>query len=199
MKPWGITRRALGLAVLIATVAGGSAHAATPSDTSACSSPSYTLSQPYLALGDSNWYTLAPGQAVDSFAGAGWTLTGGAQIVTTTLADGSTGTVLELPPGSQAVSPAMCVDSDFPTARVSVLQKSNGPGTHVYVAYTGDKSGGQSSGVINGGSTWGVSRAIQLHAGNLSGWQEAQYTFSAPTNGGNVELYDLYVDPRFQE
>jgi hypothetical protein len=196
MDCWGISRRALGLGVLIAAVAGGTAHAATVSSTSACNPPSYTLSQPYLSLGDSNWYALTPGQTVDSFNGAGWTLTGGAKIVTAKLADGTTGSVLDLPPGSQAVSPAMCVDSGFPTARVTMLQQSNGPGMHVSVAYAGNA--GESSGVVNGGSTWTVSRPFELHANSLSGWQNAQYTFSAPSNGGNVELYDFYVDPRCQ-
>ena len=56
-------------------------------------------------------------------------------------------------------------------------QLGNGPAMHAYVAYTGGKSGGQSSGTVNGSSTWGASRAIQLHAGNLAGWQQAQYTF----------------------
>jgi len=190
---WGITRRALGLGMLIATAASGSAHAATSSGISACTAPSNTLTQPYLASGDSNWYTLAPGQRADSFTGTGWTLTGGAKLVTTTLADGTTGTVLDLPAGSTAVSPPMCVDSDYPTARVSVLQQSNGPGMHVYVAYTADAGAGQSSGAVNGGSTWSVSRAIQLHAGSLSGWQNARYTFEG--GKGAIELYDFYVDP----
>jgi hypothetical protein len=54
---------------------------------------------------------------------------------------------------------------------------------------------------------WGISRrALGLARGSraqsfarrssLSGWQDAQYTFTAPSNGGNVELYDFYVDPR---
>jgi hypothetical protein len=190
---WGMARRALGLGVLVATAASGSAHAATSSGTSACTPPSYTLSQPYLASGDSNWYTLAPGQSADSFNATGWTLTGGAKLVTTTLADGTIGTVLDLPAGSTAVSPPMCVDSEFPTARMNVLQTGNGPGMHVYVAYTADAGAGQSSGVVNGASTWSASRAIQLHAGNLAGWQNAQYTFEG--DKGGIELYDFYVDP----
>ena len=190
---WATARRALGLGVLIATAASASATAATSSSTSACSVPAYTLAQPYLASGDSNWYTLAPGQSVDNFAGAGWTLTGGAKLVTATLADGTTGTVLDLPAGSKAVSPPMCVDSDYPTARVNVLQTVKGAGMHVYVAYTANAGAGQSSGVVSGGSTWSVSRAIQLHAGSLSGWQNAQYTFEG--GKGAIELYDFYVDP----
>jgi hypothetical protein len=195
MKYRSITRRAFGLGVLIAAAAGGSAHAATPSDTSACNPTSYALSQPYLSMNDSNLYTLAPGQEADSFDGAGWALTGGARIVSTTMADGSIGTVLYLPPGSRAVSAPMCVDSEFPTARVNVRQGGSGSGLKVSVAYTGSQNGGQ-SGVINSGAAWSVSRSIQLHVGNLSGWQEARYTFAGPSKGGAVELYDFYVDPR---
>jgi hypothetical protein len=64
----------------------------------------------------------------------------------------------------------------------------------MYVTYTGGKTDGQSSGVVTGGSTWDASRAFQLHAGNLSGWQLAQYTFQGST--GEVQLHDFYVDPR---
>jgi hypothetical protein len=73
--------------------------------------------------------------------------------VTTTLADGSVGTVLDLPAGATAVSPPMCVSSDYPDARVDVRQLSNGPGMKMSVAYTGGKSEGQSAGAVNGGST----------------------------------------------
>jgi hypothetical protein len=64
----------------------------------------------------------------------------------------------------------------------------------VYVAYTGGKSGGQSSGMVNGGPTWGASRAFQLHAGDLLGWQQAHYTCEGAKGGAQV--YDFYVDPR---
>jgi hypothetical protein len=193
MKYSKITRRAAGLAVLFATVAGGSAQAAAPVKTSACSQPAYTFSQPFSPLHDSNWYTLAPGQSADSFDGTGWTLNGGAKLVTTTLADGSTGTVLDLPAGATAVSPPMCVSSDYPDARVDVRQLGNGPGMSMSVAYTGGKSGWQNAGAVSGSSSWGVSHPVQLHAGNLYGWQEAQYTFV----GGKAEaqLYDFFVDP----
>ena len=187
-----ITRRAAGLAVLFAAVAGGTAQAATPATTSACSQPSYTISQPFGSLNDSNWYTLAPGQSVDSFTGQGWTLTGGAKPVTTTLANGSVGTVLYLPQGATAVSPSMCVNSQYPDARFSVRQPAIGPGVGVSVAYTNSNAGGQ-SGVVNGGSTWSVSRDVQLHAGSLVGWQLAQYTFVGQQGG--AQIYNFYVDP----
>jgi hypothetical protein len=188
-----ITRRAAGLAVLFAAVAGGTAQAATPATTPACSQPSYTFSQPFSSLGDSNYYTLAPGESVDSFTGQGWTLTGDAKLVTTTLADGSVGKVLDLPAGATAASPVMCVDSDYPDARVDMRQLANGTGMHVYVSYTGGTSQGQSSGNVNGSSIWAASRAFQLHASSLSGWQPAQYTFVG--DKGEAQVYDFYVDP----
>ena len=196
---WTVARRGLGLAVLIATVAGGSARAATPSpQTSACSSPGYALSQPFPVGHDSDWYTLAPGQGADSFDGAGWVLSGGATIVTTTLADGSTGTVLNLPAGSTAVSPPMCVDSQYPTARIDVRDVSGPPSVRTLVAYTGTRSWGNptAAGNVPGSSGWSVSPPIQLHPGNLFGWQEAQYTFESRSKGSDSQLYDFYVDPR---
>jgi hypothetical protein len=194
MNYWSITRRAAGLCVLIAAVAGGSARAATTTDASACSAPTYSFSQPFSALGDSNSYTLAPGQDVNSFTGKGWVLTGGAKIVTTTLANGSIGSVLSLPAGATAVSPPMCVNSQYPSARLTMRQLANGPAMHAYVAYTGSNTGAQSSGVVNGSSTWGASGAFQLHAGSLSGWQQATYTFVG--DQGGAQVYNFYVDPR---
>jgi hypothetical protein len=194
MNYWSITRRAAGLCVLIAVVAGGTAHAATTAAASACSAPTYAFSQPFAAIGDSNQYTLAPGQGAGGFDGAGWTLTGGARFVTTTLPGGTTGKVLDLPAGSTAVSPAMCVNSDYPTARTDVRQTATGSGAHVYVAYTNSSINGQSSGVVNGASTWAASPVFQLHAGNLTGWQQAQYTFVG--GSGDVQLSGFYVDPR---
>jgi hypothetical protein len=81
-------------------------------DTSACYSPSF--SQPFLSSGDARWYTLAPGESPNSFDGTGWTLTGGAQIKTAASADTSASPVLDLPSGSQAVSPPMCVSLTTP-------------------------------------------------------------------------------------
>src|SRR5947209_7341102 len=60
-----------------------------PVDTSACTPP--VLTQPFLWAKDRNWYTLVPGQTPDSYTGAGWTLTGGARVVSTRLHDGQSG------------------------------------------------------------------------------------------------------------
>src|SRR5947209_6889073 len=108
-------------AAVMACSAASSALASTSSssvDTSACTNPAVT--KPFLSVGDSNWYTMMPGESPDSFAGSGWTLSGGASIKTTTLADGAVGHVLDLPSGAKAVSPTICVNGGFPTARTEV-------------------------------------------------------------------------------
>jgi hypothetical protein len=195
-RHWGIARRAVGLAVLITSIAGGTAQAASTSSTSPCSDPNYTLTQPFSAApsNDANWYMLAPGQTTDAFNGAGWTLTGGAKIVTTTLADGATSTVLDLPAGAKAVSPQICVDSAYPTARLRLRDVSGPPSVSMFVAYAGGSPSPTNG--LAGGTSWGVTPPIQLHPGNLSGWQEAQYTFEGGAKGTEAQLYDFYIDPR---
>ena len=106
-----IKGRSLGLSGLLAAALMGltaiPAVAATwttvPAATAGCPAPQ--LSQLLLPVGDPNWYTLAPGETTDNFTGAGWTLTGGARIVAVTLADGQTGSVLDLPSAQQSFHP----------------------------------------------------------------------------------------------
>jgi hypothetical protein len=193
-----ITRRAAGLAVLLASVVGGSAQAAAPTGVSACSAPSYSFSQPFASGKDSNWYTLAPGQDVNSFNGTGWTLTGGAKIVTTTLSDGTTGQVLDLPAGSTAVSPPMCVSAAYPTAKAQVRDLVGGPSVHLFVSYTNTKSWEQPTpvGTLPGKTLWGTSPPLNLHPGNLYGWQEETFTLTGGTNGSDAQVYNFWVDPR---
>src|ERR1700759_2982644 len=79
-------------AAVLAPVANASVY-----DTSSCSNPQE--SQAFLSWKDPNWYTPIPGQSTTGFDATGWTLTAGAKTVTTTLPDGSTGQVLDLPSG----------------------------------------------------------------------------------------------------
>ena len=91
----------LGAVAACLTVLGAPAVAAT---STTCTEP--TLYQPFLPFGDENWYSLTPGESADNFAGTGWTLGGGATIVTTTLYDGAQGSVLDLPTNAKAVNTA---------------------------------------------------------------------------------------------
>jgi hypothetical protein len=168
----------------------------TSTDTSGCAAP--TLTQPFLAWQDQNEYALAPGESADSFAGTGWTLGDGASIKTETLADGSTGPVLDLPSGGYAISPPMCVDNDYPTARTMVATTGNAQvGAGVF--YAADKANQQLqlSGVMQGsGSSFSLSQPLQVHPGNLAGWQLVQFVFGATGSSSDGQIYNFYVDPR---
>ena len=192
-----ITRRVAGLAVLFAAVAGGSAQAATLGKTSACSQPDYSFSTPFTSIKDSNWYTLAPGQSVNSFDGTGWTLSGGAKLVTTTLADGSTGTVLDMPAGATAVSPPMCVSAAYPSARAQVRDLAGAPSIHLFVQYTNTKSWEKpiAAGTFAGKTQWVNSQPLDLHPGNLYGWQQETFTLYGGDKGTDAQVYNFYVDP----
>ena len=167
-------------------------------DTSMCSDP--LLSQPFLSVNDPNWYTLAPGETVDSFDGGGWTLSGGAQIVSANLADGQSGSVLDLPSGSTAVSPSICVASDYPTAR-TMVQNGHGANIAFAVSYAGTPSWDkpQPAGGIKGtGTDWSVSHPFQVHPGNLPGWQLVRFTLASNGKASDAKIYNFYIDPRMK-
>jgi hypothetical protein len=202
MKYRVLVRRAFGLGLGIMALAAGSAQAATtvtsPVDTSACTAGAMT--QPFASAKDNHWYTLMPGESAGNFDGTGWTLTGGAQLITTTLADGSTGTVLDMPSGSTAVSPVMCVTSAYPTARTLVRNVTGGDGVHFRVAYEGTKTWAQpqETGQFhgNGHAAWTLSGNVNVHpANNVTGWQPVQFTLVAGGHDSEFQVYNFYVDP----
>ncbi len=197
-----------GLAVLLAGLAASPALASpkstnptstTPVNTSACTNPQ--LSQPFLSAGDNNWYAIVPGQSPDSFNGGGWTLSGGAHITSTRLQDGQTGPVLDLPSGSIAVSPPMCVATDYPTARTMVRDVVGSEGIHTFVSYAGTKTATnpQNTGQVHGkGTGWTLSNPFQVHPGNLPGWQMVQFTLVPGGKTSDFQIYNFYVDPRMR-
>ena len=153
------------------------------------------LTQPFLSAGDSNWYTLAPGESAGSFGGTGWTLSGGASI---TAGQNGSGSVLDLPSGSQAISPPMCVASDYPTARTMVRNVVGGEGVQVSVAYAGTKtaSAAQTVGQVHGQrSAWTLSNPVNIHPGNLPGWQLVRFALTPGGKSSDFQVYDFWVDP----
>jgi hypothetical protein len=187
-------------AVVLAALAAAPALAAssgTPLATPACPAPQ--LSQPLLWAGDAHWYTLMPGEATDSFTGAGWTLTGGASIITTTLAGGQTGTVLDLPSGSQAISPTICVASDYATGRTMVRNVVGAEGVAFSVSYVGTRTATapQNTGDVHGShNAWTLSNPVNLHPANGSAWQYVKFTFTPAGKTSDFQIYNFYVDPR---
>jgi hypothetical protein len=165
-------------------------------DTSSCLQVPF--SQPFASFGDLHWYTLAPGQAADAFVGSGWALGGGAGVVTTTLADGTGGSVLDLPAGSSAVSPPMCVASNYPTGRAMIRDLVGSDGVQFAVSYEGTRSWlkPKITGEVHGSSTgWTRSARFGLQPYSYSGWQIVRFRLSVPKDGGEYELYNLYIDP----
>lgn len=202
MTQYLFSRRSLGLGAGLAVVLAGLAVTpaladTTSTDTSACAAP--YVSQPWLAAKDSNWYTLVPGETPGSLNGTGWTLSGGAQIINTQLPDGHTGSVLNLPSGSKAVSPTVCVNSNDPTARTMVRNVVGGEGVQFYVGYAGTNTwtNPRNTGQVHGQqNSWTVSDPINVQPDNLSGWQLVRFTFVPGGQRSDFQLYDFYVDPR---
>ncbi len=187
------------LAAIIACGACAPAMAATTTtvDTSGCAAPA--VNQYLMPFKDNHWYTYMPGERNDSFDGAGWTLSGGASIKTVQLADGQQGTVLDLPSGSKAVSPAICVNNDYPTARTHVRDVVGSQGVFFYVSYEGTStwSTPKNTGQFHGQSTdWSLSGNINLQPNKSSGWQIVRFTFVPGGTSSDFQVSNFLVDPR---
>ena len=186
------TRRSLGLGFALAALSCAPASAAVSSaGTVGCSA--LPVSQPFLSWNDTNWYSQVPGQTDANFVGTGWALSGGARIVSTVRADGRTGTVLELPSGAVAISPTICVTSDYPTARTMVRTVLGSQGLSMSVSY--DRVNYQSAGNLGSqGTSWLLSKAFNIKSSPISGSQLVQFKFEA--NKSTTQIYNFWVDPR---
>jgi hypothetical protein len=192
-------RRALILttAVLCGVAATSStAQAATSPSGADCQAPS--LLQPFAAFNDMRAYALAPGGSFDDAVAAGWGLTGGARIVPGT-STRSGGSVLDLPSGSKAVSPVMCVTSDYPVARMWVRNVVGAEGVFFYVSYVGTKTWDtpKNTGQVHGKSTsWTLSDPVNVQPNGTSGWQKVRFTLIPGGKTSDFQVDDFYVDPR---
>ena len=161
------------------------------------------FSQPFSYVNDLNNYVLVPGESANAFGGEGWELSGGAQVTETTLADGSSGSVLELPGGSSAVSPTFCVTTAYPKARVVLLEPEGHapPHPNFGVSYEGTPSWTHPHNTgqlhVKKHGQWEPSASVDMHPEHVVGWQRVRITLSVPRgpDGGAYQLYDLYVDP----
>lgn len=169
----------------------------TPTSTVGCAAP--RLTQPFLSAGDLNWYAPLPGQTAGSFTIAGWGLSGGARIVTTQLANGGSGTVLDLPAGSVAITPPICVTTDYPMARMQVRSLVGSQGVDFLVSYAGTNRWNlpQSAIPVHGrGTNWTLSDPIDIQPSATPGWQLARFALVPVGRSSEYQVYDIYVDPR---
>jgi len=188
-------RRSLTMGIALAALSCVPASATTVSTTSLTGCSVLPVAQPFLAWGDSHWYSLVPGQTTANFVGSGWTLSGGASINSVARADGRTGTVLNLPSKAAAVSPPVCVSSDYPTARTMVRNLVGSEGVFVYVSYSGATF--QDTGQVHGaGSAWALSTPVNIHSAPLPGWALVRFKFVAGGTTSRFQVYNFWVDPR---
>ena len=165
-------------------------------DTSSCQAP--VLSQPFLSAGDTNDYMLAPGQSEGQFNGAGWALSGDASIMNAALPQGGSGSVLDLPSGAKAVSPLVCVNAFYPTARMRVRDVAGAEGVSFYVSYQGTPSQNKpkNTGQVHvNGSSWTLSAPVNMQPNRGSAWELVRITLIAGGHSSDFQLDDLYIDP----
>src|SRR3954454_8778170 len=133
------------LAVVASAVAASPAGAddALLADTTAasrqeCVAP--VFGHPFVDFKDSRDYVLAPGGDFDDPSGAGWQFFGGARVVRDDPREGTSGGSLYMPSGSGAVSPVMCVDMSYPTARMWARTLDGDGDVDFSVSYAGTKT-----------------------------------------------------------
>jgi hypothetical protein len=173
------------------------------SETAVC--PGQTFSQPFESVDDSNFYTLVQGSQF--IAGQeGWELFNGAKVVGGTRPDGSTGGVLDLPGGSFAVSPAVCVTLQYPTARAWFQAVKGGGGLTVGVFYAGTgyaSAVGQPVDTFTAApeSGWTLSNPFDVKpelTGTTEGVREVRFVYANLGRGSDYQLSGVYVDPRMR-
>ncbi len=182
-------------------LAGNGKEASTAVNAELAVCPGQTFSQPFEGLQDSNYYMLVEGSEFNEGAAA-WELANGAEVIEAARPDGSTGPVLNLPSGAEAVSPPVCVTLAYPTARVYVQNLEGSGAVAVSVGYAGTKSDEKpkGSGQLRGQQgEWTVSRAFDVRpqlGGKVEEVRQVRFHFAAIGKNSTSRLYGLYVDPR---
>ena len=190
------------------TPLGTTTIAYTDASRSTCEDPAWTF--PYTSIGDDAMYVLAPHGSFTGGVVPGWQLRGGASLVS----DATRGTSLNLPAGASAITPGMCVDLNYPHARLA--HKVTGSGAsgvelEVEVVYpqladpewveVKQFDGHHGDQVASG---WRISPEIDLKpqlGGDAWGARYVALRITAvkkATTSAQFRVDDLYVDPRMR-
>jgi hypothetical protein len=193
------TLRRLVLATAVASLAiTGVAHAC----------PSATVSQPFKAFGDNDYYTLAPGATFESGAAA-WTLNTNLKVAGNEsffLNRGTDTTSLQIKAGGQVVSPAFCVDGTMPTLRFVARKATAFSGQLKVELLYADPAGNYKpvpAGTLTNGTAgeygaWKPTPVLKLYTAlpmAVSNGTTVKLRLTAD-KGGDWLADDVYVDPR---
>lgn len=183
--------------VICALVGAVALATAVPAVADACTVSTANESQPFASLGDSAWYTLAPGGDFAPGTTSGWTFNG----ATVQNGSGLLAYNLSFGPSSAPISAPFCVSSATPTFRFYGRQTSGSwAEMNVNVLWT-DPSGvthTTSAAGLNLTPNWTASPVYNL--GNMLPTQagasfSVRIQFVPAAYGGAVAIDDLYVDP----
>ena len=194
----------LGLAVLAALVAAGTALAKAPPGDCGWDAGS----QPFTNWGDSGSYFLVPG---GSFEGgtSGWSLSGAAVVpgnesfYVNSLSDSQS---MSIPDDASATSPSVCVTVQSPSLRFFVLNTgAKDAKLEVDLNYTDDKGKARTQKLKDIGTdktlgSWTLTDPIRFLGPINSvldhdGKTNVSFTFSPKDSKGNWQIDDEYVDP----
>jgi hypothetical protein len=184
---------------VVTVVSAASAQASLLSG-STCSQGS--LSQPFLSLGDSNYYSLIQG---GDFEGSlsGWTLSGGAKKVSGSEPYKATGSLgaysLSLPAGASAQSPFTCVTVSYPSFRTFARNEAILSSVLVQVLYkTPVGTVTASLGTIALSGTWHATLPMLTNSilGGVLYGGTGQMSLRFTALLGTSRIDDVFLDPR---
>ena len=198
-----LLRASLALAAAMSVIV--SVAAASPAQAAILSGPTCSqgsLSQPFLAWGDTNSYSLIAGGDFEGSLSS-WTLSGGAKLLAGSepyKAAGALGKYsMSLPPGASALTPFTCVNVAYPTFRFFARNEALASSLLVQVLYkTPLGTLTASLGAVVPAGTWHPSPAVLTNSvigGVLSGGTgQVAFRISAITGASRID--DLFLDPR---
>ena len=193
----GRTRRRSGFASMLLGVV--AALGASGVADAAC--PAQPASQPFAPWGDAAQYVAVAGGDFESGA-AGWSLTGGAAVQSGNepfhVGSAADQQSLDLPAGSAAELPPVCIDIGHPTLRLFARNTGSPLATMTVSVGTLSLLGLRvwtPVGVVTGGPDWAPSQPVPVVVNllQLTGGSDVVFRF-APA-GGDWSIDDVYVDP----
>jgi hypothetical protein len=150
---------------------------------------------------DNSLYISAPDGGLEA-GGAGWSLAGGAHVVSGgdpfSLGGKRSTKALSLPAGSSTTSPSACIAKGMPTFRFTARNKGAAKSRlRVTIVYgAGGKKATKRAGDIAAGRTWSPAKQLSLRLGQVGSATSVSFRFSPLDSTGSWQIDSLYVDPR---